>query len=158
VAVDGQDSSEVWHIFRVGRRASPQWVTVEIAAGGITAIASHDGYDHLPGRPRHGRRVLVQDGGEFLVVDHVCGAGHHRLEGGYLLSPEWRAEAIGRGWLLTCGAERVRVELRGPDGLALFDERRPYHPGYGREVETTRLGWRFEGDLPIKVTAVCEEA
>ncbi len=158
VAVDGQDSSEVWHVFRVGRRARPLGVCVEIATGSMTAIASHTGYDHLPGRPRHERRVIVQDGGEFLAIDHATGGGHHRLEGGFLLSPEWGAAATGQGWLLTCGADRVRLRLQGPDGLALFDERRPYHPGYGREMETTRLGWRFEGCLPTKVTAVCEEA
>jgi uncharacterized heparinase superfamily protein len=158
VAVDGQDSSEVWHVFRVGRRARPLGVSVEMAAGGMTAAASHDGYDPLPGRPRHGRRVIVREGGEFLAVDRVSGEGHHELEGGFLLSPEWGAAATGGGWLLTCGAERVRLKLQGPDGLALFDERRPYHPGYGQEMETTRLGWRFEGCLPIEVKAVCEEA
>jgi uncharacterized heparinase superfamily protein len=158
LAIDGQDSSEVWHIFRVGHRARPLGVTVDCAAGGVTAAACHDGYDHLPGRPRHARRLSVREEGELLVIDRVEGVGSHRIEGGFLLSPEWQAAGAGRAWLLTSGGERVRLSVRGPDGLVLFEERRPYHPGYGREVETIRLGWRFEGTLPVEAAVLCEDA
>jgi uncharacterized heparinase superfamily protein len=52
VQIGDENSSEVWSGFRVGRRARPGPVAVE----GWTMTASHDGYEHLPGRPRHERR------------------------------------------------------------------------------------------------------
>src|SRR5207248_1950066 len=60
VSVDGQNSSEVWHIFRVGRRAYPRDVEVVLGSDSFRASASHDGYDQLPGRPRHWRQVEVR--------------------------------------------------------------------------------------------------
>jgi hypothetical protein len=156
VAVDGHDSSEVWHIFRVGRRAYPRDVTASFGPEGMDASAAHTGYDHLPGRPRHARQVAVRDGGALVVDDHVGGAGDHRLEGGLLLAPDWEVSAAAGGWALRNGADRVRVTVRGPAGLRLAAERRPYHPEYGKEVETVRLTWRLEGPLPAAVTTVAE--
>jgi hypothetical protein len=150
VCVDGQDSSEAWHIFRVGRRAYPRDVRVEFTGGGVRAAAAHTGYDHLPGRPRHRRRLEV-GGGRLTLTDRVEGRGRHRVEGGWLLGPEWAASPAGGGWVLTDGPRTVRVSVQGSEGLKLYEERRPYHPGYGRELETTRLGWRREGDLPAEV-------
>ena len=62
VGIDDQDSSEVWHIFRVGRRAIPQDVSVEFLPQGMKAHASHDGYRHLSGSPTHARTVQVEEG------------------------------------------------------------------------------------------------
>jgi uncharacterized heparinase superfamily protein len=51
VCVAGQDSSEVWSGFRVGRRAYP--LGLDIGAGHIRC--SHNGYRYLPGAPVHQR-------------------------------------------------------------------------------------------------------
>ena len=51
VCIDGTDSSEMWKIFRVGRRARPRDVAVEIKDHAMRAAGSHDGYDHLLGEP-----------------------------------------------------------------------------------------------------------
>ena len=59
VVIDGTDSSEVWHIFRVGRRARPGDVQVALSGTGLEASARHDGYRHLPGKPTHRRGVRV---------------------------------------------------------------------------------------------------
>lgn len=66
VEVDNQDSSEVWSGFRVGRRARP----LDVQVNGFVAEASHDGYDHLQGRPRHHRRWTLEDCG-LLVEDQL---------------------------------------------------------------------------------------
>jgi uncharacterized heparinase superfamily protein len=158
VGIDGQDSSEVWHIFRVGRRASPCDVRVDFAGGGLRAAASHTGYDHLPGRPRHTRRLDLGADGRLVVADGVEGRGRHRVQGGLLLGPEWAAAPAGGGWLLTNGPRAVRLTVRGPEGLKMYEERRPYHPEYGREVECTRLGWCVEGGLPVEVVTLAEGA
>ncbi|MHB1421811.1 MAG: heparinase II/III domain-containing protein [Gemmataceae bacterium] len=158
VCLDGQDSSEVWHIFRVGRRAYPSDVRVDFSGDGMRAWAAHDGYDRLPGRPRHARNVAVGREGSLTLTDAITGRGDHLVQGGLLLSPEWTATAGAGGWLLENGGLSLRVTVRGPEGLVLTEERQPYHPDYGREVPTTRLSWRVRGRLPVEVLTVIEEA
>lgn len=58
VYVDGQDSSEVWASFRVGRRARVSNVFVENLDDGYLVEGSHDGYSRLPGRVYHRRRWI----------------------------------------------------------------------------------------------------
>ncbi len=158
VCIDGQDSSEVWHIFRVGRRACPREVSVDFTAGGMRATGSHSGYDHLPGRPRHTRRIDLGADGKLALTDRVEGGCRHHVDGGFLLAPGWTAVAAAGGWLLTSGASRVRLTMRVPQGAKLYEERRLYHPEYGREIECTRLSWRLEGGLPVEVVTVAEGA
>jgi hypothetical protein len=158
VAVDGQDSSEVWHIFRVGRRAYPRDVEAAFSAGGLRATASHTGYDHLPGRPRHTRRLDLGADGRLVITDNIAGHRRHRLEGGFLLGPGWTAAPSEGGWVVTNGASRVRLMVRGAEGLQRREERRPYHPEYGCEIECIRLSWRLEDELPVEIVAVAERA
>jgi uncharacterized heparinase superfamily protein len=158
VCLDGQDSSEVWHIFRVGRRAYPLDVEVNFTDSGMTATASHNGYDHLPGRPRHTRRLETDRDGRLILTDSITGRGRHLVQGGFLLSPEWTAQADAGGWILRNGVDAVRLTVRGPQELALSEERRPYHPEYGREFQTTRLSWRVYCRLPAEVQTFIEGA
>lgn len=69
VEVAGQDSSEVWSGFRVGRRARP--INVRIYPHHISA--AHDGYRWLPGAPLHHRAWTLQVGG-LQVEDRVTPA------------------------------------------------------------------------------------
>lgn len=148
VTVDGQDSSEVWHIFRVGRRAAPEDVRVRTDTFPLVA-AGHDGYAHLPGAPHHRRRVWCSQG-RLRVEDEITGAGRHAVSGGLLLDPRWRAEPAPSGFRLTGPDDRaLTVQVTGPPGLALTLDERPYHPAFGAEVMTTRLGWHIEGPLPV---------
>ncbi|MCC7109250.1 MAG: alginate lyase family protein [Deltaproteobacteria bacterium] len=66
VVVDGQDSSEVWSSFRVGRRA--RVLDLQLRDGEV--LANHNGYAHLPGAPRHSRHWSWQLGG-LTVEDTV---------------------------------------------------------------------------------------
>ena len=157
VCVDAQDSSEVWHIFRVGRRARPIEPRAGAAAGGFDASGSHDGYDHLPGRPRH-RRELELRGARFCVRDRVVGAGSHRVEGGWLLAPDVSVAAAAGGFRLETRSGSLRVGIEGPPELARSVETRPYHPEFGSELETRRLVWRCEGRLPLEVRTLVEPA
>ena len=99
VCVDNADSSEVWHIFRVGRRARPLRVDVRADQHALTAAAAHDGYAHLHGVIHH-RSVNVEEGGPLTVVDRIEGSGEHRLEGGWLVEPGWSVSPHVRGWEL----------------------------------------------------------
>jgi hypothetical protein len=124
----------------------------------MRASASHDGYDHLPGRPSHRRRLEINREGSLTLTDSITGRSEHLVQGGLLLSPEWTATPDTGGWLLRNEERSVRVTLSGPEGLALSEERRPYHPDYGHEFQTTRLCWRVRGRLPVDILTIIEEA
>jgi uncharacterized heparinase superfamily protein len=157
VCIDGRDSSEVWHIFRVGRRARPIAPTAHYQSGELVAAGSHDGYDGLPGRPRH-RRELALRGPRFAIADEVAGAGRHRVEGGFTLAPGVRGRAAAGGFALDTPSGSLMVVLRGSRELALAVEPRAYHPEFGVEALTQRLVWRCEGELPLRVDAILEPA
>jgi uncharacterized heparinase superfamily protein len=159
VCIDGEDSSEVWHIFRVGRRATPRDVSARFASDGFEATAAHDGYRGLAGGPRHRRSLSVDGSGRLALVDVLEGGGRHSASGGLLLDPAWEAEPSGEGWLLRCGEERLRVAVQGHGGrLRLETGEAAYHPDYGVEVTTRRLTWRSEDAFPYEVRTEIESA
>ncbi len=151
VCIDQQDSSEVWHIFRVGRRARPRDVDVSIGADHLRGKAVHDGYDHLPGRPRHRRSIALREDGPLRIIDEVTGQARHHVTGGFLLAPEWRAAAVPTGWHLVRDGCRLRIEVTATEELTMFLESRPVHPDYGCELPTKWLGWSYQGQLPFRV-------
>jgi hypothetical protein len=154
VCVDSTNSSEVWHIFRVGRRARPIDVRVVADESHFDASAAHDGYAHLGGII-HRRRVLLSNDETLTITDRVEGNSPHNLEGGWLLAPGWTATAVEAGWQLERDGTSVRLQLQGPPDLQLSIETRPWHPRFGVEIPTTRLVWRWQGPLPLQlVTAV----
>ncbi len=156
LCVDDTDSSEMWKIFRVGRRARPRGVAVEIRAGAMNATGGHDGYDHLRGRPRHHREVAVIDGGPLTLVDRATGSGTHLVRGGLLVAPSWRVEETAGGWRLAEGDHRLSVVVDSAQAIDRSIELRPYHPRHGVDRQATRIGWRWQGRLPLKVRTVVE--
>lgn len=158
VSVDGHDSSEVWHIFRVGRRAFPVGVRATFGDDGFEAAAAHTGFDHLPGAPRHARQLRIARETRLDIVDRITGASRHVLTGGLLLAPGWHASAAPGGWDLHGAGETLRVRIHSLQRLALTIEDRPYHPEFGMEVMTKRLCWRLEGTLPVEIATIVEPA
>ncbi|MEM7583041.1 MAG: alginate lyase family protein [Acidobacteriota bacterium] len=156
VCIDDTDSSDMWKIFRVGRRARPHDVSCDLHTHGLQAEGSHDGYDRLPGRPYHRRRVSVQEDGPLRIEDYVAGSGDHRVQGGLLVAPTWQVENTNDGWRLASGELRVNVSLSSPQPVTRYRESRPYHPAYGVEQSATRIGWRWQGALPVEVHTVVE--
>ena len=156
VCIDDSDSSEVWHIFRVGRRARPRVLEMKLAADRIRVCASHNGYDHLSGSPTHTRALTTEQNGELRIEDLIDGRGIHDVAGGFLLAPEWHAEPTAHGWMVTNGATTARVCLEADRPVTRSIQRRPIHPDYGVEQETNRLAWTHRGELPIRVVVRIE--
>jgi uncharacterized heparinase superfamily protein len=50
VEVDNKNSTEVWGLFRAGRRANPGTLDITTSTGVVVITASHDGYRHLRAR------------------------------------------------------------------------------------------------------------
>jgi uncharacterized heparinase superfamily protein len=152
VCIDGADSSEVWDLFRVGRRAMPAEVRVAFDERTFEASATHTGYAHLPGRPAHRRRVTLGEDGTLLLADMLEGRGEHGVRGGLLVDPAWTVEPEESGWRLACDGRGVRVRVRGRGAEPALDlVRAPYHPDYGVEVTTRRLVWACRATFPLEV-------
>jgi len=158
LCVDGQDSSEMWHIFRVGRRARPRQLQVRSDSSSFCAQASHTGYDHLPGHPRHTRTLTLSAGQVLEIRDQLAGHGDHQVVWSWLLEPIWSATRCDGGWELQLDDVRLRVHVEGPPSLRLAITRSPLHPDYGVEIETTRLECAYHGSLPIQLITRLEEA
>ncbi len=153
ICLNDADSSEVWHISRVGRRAVPGDVSVAERGNGFSATAKHNGYEHLRGSPQH-RRDISLSGKTLEIRDELIGEGQFRAEGGFLLAPEWTAEVLPAGWLLRHTETRLRVEIRPQQSIEFDVVSRPWHPEFGREVPTQRLVWSGNITLPFRLTTV----
>jgi len=146
VEVDGRDSSEVWAAFRVGRRARVSDRGQRSSGSTHELWATHDGYAHLPGGPRHTRHCTCRPGG-LEIADRLSapvGGGVARL----FLHPAVQVEDPAR-WLLPDGT-RVHVAIRG--GTAT-PRAAAWHPGFGISVPNTCIEIPLAGrDLTTTLT------
>jgi uncharacterized heparinase superfamily protein len=130
VEIDGVDQSEVWGTFRAARLAN---ATLECVADGATVavVASHDGYNRLPGSPLH-RRTWVVDDDVVQVIDDVRGTGVHRAAARIHLRPSERTPD-------------VRSTPPSAEGEALLAA------GFGRLSAGRALVAVAEGPLPLRL-------
>jgi len=132
VMVDGQDSSEVWAGFRVGRRARPVGLKV-MCNGAIEVCCAHDGYRYLPGKPEHLRRWLVSDN-SLVVEDRVSGR-FARAQARFHLHPV--VILVGKRIDSDEGTEVVLELPQGQqihlsfEGGVLCEEATTWHPEFG---------------------------
>lgn len=133
VTVAGQDSSEVWSGFRVGRRARPAVAAVTINGAEQGFAASHDGYCALPGCPRHTRRAKLSPTG-LWIEDRVT--GQHPAQARYHLHPDIEVETRGTlGRLTLPNGRAITLEA----SAALSTEPGTWHPEFGLSWPNTCL-------------------
>ena len=124
VEVDGEDQTEVWGTFRAARRATPCIELTMERDGDVRVTASHDGYQRLPGSPRH-RRPWRARPGRVDITDDVDGTGAHRVTARLHMAP---ARTVARR-----GDERFRA---GPVEVVLHGGR----VSEGRAAVADRFG------------------
>lgn len=98
VEIDGENQTEVWGAFRAARRATPclEAATDEGPGQSVTITASHDGYERLPGEPRHRRTWHITDH-DVEIIDEVRGGGRHTTVARLMLAPGTEVETLGKG-------------------------------------------------------------
>jgi uncharacterized heparinase superfamily protein len=115
VEVEGENQSEVWSSFRVGRRAKPH--AVRVTATSVSA--EHDGYERLPSAVRH-RRTISMVGRAVVVVDRLSGRGEVSAASFIHLHPDCDPPPVA---ITTFGADSERWE---PSWYSeRFGEKRP---------------------------------
>lgn len=125
--VAGENSSEVWAGFRVGRRACPGNIRVGEDEGGLFAEATHDGYRHLPERPVPYRRFLLTDR-QLIVEDRLTAALD--AEARYHLHPSIAVEDMSDGGATLALPDGTHLPLRA-EGGPLRCEAATWHPEFG---------------------------
>lgn len=143
VAVDGEDSSEVWGSFRVARRARPFGLSIAESGRVVCVACSHDGYRRLPGKVIHRRTWTV--GSNLLRIEDALEGSFRTAQGRFLLHPAVAAASEAEGllrdgtgggeWLLPTG-RRVAWRLEAGEGRF---EPAHYHPEFGLAQDTVRL-------------------
>jgi len=153
VQVDGADSTEVWGVFRVARRARVSGLAARPGSSGFTCEAVHDGFRRLPGRPLHHRRwSLTED--ELRVDDLITGRGRHEIVVRWHLAVGSAVRLVGGTAQVTAraGAFRMAVEATGP--VLLSTQIRQVAAGFGRTADAPVLACRMDASLPVRVSTV----
>ncbi len=135
--IDGQNQSEVWGAFRVGRRAMPRGVQWSAGADGFRLSAWHDGYAHLPGKPVHARQFEFRSEGQLLLIDRIRSSRRHTARRYFHLHPTCRLSLTGPDTAM------VRTPV-GPVGIRWSDGagrilKGWYCPGFGERVRSQVL-------------------
>jgi uncharacterized heparinase superfamily protein len=150
VEIDDTDQTEVWGAFHAARRAHPTVHEVS-ADDALMVTASHDGYRHLPGSPRH-RRTVRLVGDELLIDDVVEGEGYHHAAILWHFAAGKDPVQIGNR-----RASLEQLDLRvEPDGRSRVElvapgasDQAQVAEGFGRLRPAAVLEVRLEGPLPL---------
>ncbi|QFI64802.1 heparinase [Qipengyuania flava] len=149
LVVDGENSSEVWSGFRVGRRARPADVAAWEENGNLAAKGQHDGYNHLPGRPVHRRVWTLTDAG-LRIDDMVEGGAKHSLEAYFHLHPQFVVKLdkdTGTILITRSGREHYTARFTAMGGDIEVIES-SWHPEFGVSIPTNAIRVSARCSLP----------
>ncbi len=140
VTIDGADPCDFFDAHRCGRRPRVTVLQHRPTATGFVLEGTHDGFQHLPQRPRH-VRLLTAESDRLEIRDRIEGAGTHVAEARLLLHPDCRVT-------ITDGRATVATEvatLSIESSAAIIAEPAEWFPELHASRPTTRLRMTFAG-------------
>jgi uncharacterized heparinase superfamily protein len=142
VTVDGAEQGEFFGSFRCGRRARARVIACQATArGGMILEGTHDGFDHLPGQPRHIRRFVLSPSSESVeILDRIEGDGRHVATARLLLHPACTVEIESEQAVVRRDDATIDVVAQQP----ILGEQAYWSPDMGLWLQTRRLAVRFE--------------
>ena len=155
VEIADQDQVELWAAFRVGRRCRPQEVEWKELAYGFELSGHHDGYRHLPGRPRHTRTFRWHEKGRLDIFDQVNSERPLRSKARLHFHPDCRIdEFTGKTCELHFSGGCVRVSWLGWETVT--QDESFYCPQFGVELSNPCLAFsslvaNLEGTIRIEL-------
>ena len=157
VELDEADSTEVWAVFRAGRRARVSGLAAHADSSGVSCEAVHDGFRHLPGRPRHRRRWLLTGAG-LRVEDAVTGRGRHKIAIRWHLPPGSALGVDGRTALVTGPAGAFQIAVAATVPVRLKVGVGSVATGFGSTAGAPVLTCLMEAALPVGAATVWTRA
>ncbi len=150
VSVDGEEQSEIWGVFRVGRRARPLAASLEATPGGALFRGAHDGYRHLPGAVVHARDIVVDATFNTVIVDELRGDGEHVMVAWLHFADDCTVEYDdGRFTVARENAPVLSVEVTGRAAVEL--RATPRYPRFGVRHDGPSLRISLAGALPLRM-------
>lgn len=143
VAIDGENSSEVWGGFRVARRANPVGLIVEEQGDTVRVRCGHNGFTRLPGKPIHYREWLLKNK-EVSITDRIEGP-FAKATGRFHFHPDLfvSKDVSGRNGQVTLpGGKKLSWKVMG--GLCRIIDT-TWHPEFGLSIPNTCLEIEFQG-------------
>mgnify|MGYP001243589843 CR=1 FL=1 len=139
LCLDGENSTEVWAGFRVGRRASVFDVEILEQTNETIIEASHDGYTHLFGSPLHRRRWTLTDKG-LKLDDFILGKGTHNVEIFFHLHPDIEISLINeQSARMSSKNGDLSVDMTVSENAKLNLIRSEWHPEFGLKIPTQTI-------------------
>lgn len=155
VVVAGENQSEVWSSFRVGRRAQPEILHWRETGRFTILQAAHNGYQRLRPPVRHRRTLLWCRDGFWLVVDDLIGVGsaqansylhfHPRLSPLPVDGNSWSLEGAEVPFFVTPFAFAEAICLQGQTGQQIQGW---YSERFGERLANHVLVFTTERTLP----------
>jgi len=153
--LDGADQADFFGAFRFGRRPTPRLVRFAEAGEATLFEGSHDGFSHLPGRPRPVRRITAT-ADRLEIVDRIEGRPRVGATIGVLLHPDVAVSAVAGGFGLAAGGVRITLTVAGG---TVAVEPAAWWPDMGVEEPTRRIRIRVEpGRAEVISTFTVHEA
>ncbi len=153
--LDGENSSEVWGGFRVGRRARVVGIKAVETSSAVELEASHDGFRHLRGRPIHRRSWSLSDAG-LSILDEISGKGVHETAIYFRFGPQVAvASGPGRSFRVSDaedGSEIAIISIALDAEAAIIPT--TWHPGFGRSETAVCLRICRSGPAPYLHTTL----
>lgn len=157
VMIDGVEQTEKWgpaH-FRAARRAKPTDLDFYEHEQLLCFQGGHDGYDHLPGHPRHLRRILLLKRRSWVIYDEVWGDGVHVAESFLHFHPATSLTANGDSFLASGTNMSIRVLpfgfLRSQAAPSPEAPPQGWHcPEFGVRLPQPLLHMMANGPLPLR--------
>jgi uncharacterized heparinase superfamily protein len=157
VQLDGTDSTEVWGVFRAGRRARVSGLSVRADSAGLSFGATHDGFRRLPGRPRHRRHWSLTES-RLRVDDLITGRGWHEIVIRWQLAADAAVRIDGGTALVSGPAGAFRVAVEATDPVRLTAETRQVAAGLGSTADAPVLTCRMEASIPAWASTIWTRA
>jgi uncharacterized heparinase superfamily protein len=157
VQVDGADSTEVWGVFRAGRRARVSGLAAYADSSGVTCQAVHDGFRSLHGQPLHRRAWSLTSGG-LRVDDTITGRGRHEIVIRWQLAGGSVIQVAEASAIVTGPAGAFSVAVTATDSMLLTIETSQVAAGYASAANALVLSCRTHAVLPVCVTTTWSRA
>ena len=150
VTIDGQNSSEVWSGFRVGRRAYPLDVYVECDGEVLSARGAHHGYGFLKGAPLHHREWRLMSTG-LTIIDRVESSRVHDICVRFHLAPGCHAEIVSGGSVNIMQENGDLTLILTTDGATPSVVSSTSHPQFGQSITSQVVCLNADAAIPTIV-------
>jgi uncharacterized heparinase superfamily protein len=149
VVIDDANSSEIWHGFRVARRAYPMGLEVEQSYDSVSVNCAHDGYKRLPGQSIHKRSWQLSLG--KLVVQDLIDGDFDTAVARFHFHPDINVTLLNScAYSLRLPLSKQEVQLSVLNGTASLDESF-YAPQFGVRLKRQCLAVLFQSSNNVAV-------